>query len=277
MLDIESISSNLELSDDGIWVARSQRDVSYPDDGNEFCFAIEDESYWFSHRNRVVSELVRQHSPGSTFFDIGGGNGCVSHALQSAGIRTCLIEPGLTGARNGRKRGLETVVQSTLEDAGFAANSMPSAGAFDVVEHIEDDHQFLKLLWQHLEPDGLLYVTVPAFEFLWSNDDEHAGHFRRYTRSSLSQLLTQTGFDVLFCSYLFRILVLPIFAVRAIPGRLGFRKSVSPTTTAREHSDGSWMTRRIVKAMLDSEFRRISEGKPILAGSSCLAVARKSA
>lgn len=30
MLDIESISSNLELSDDGIWVARSQRDVSYP-------------------------------------------------------------------------------------------------------------------------------------------------------------------------------------------------------------------------------------------------------
>lgn len=274
-MDIAAITSSLCQRDDGIWVSRRQQDVSYPEDGNDVCFAVEDGSYWFSHRNQVIIHLVDRFSPSSDFFDIGGGNGCVSMALQSSGTETVLVEPGPRGVLNARQRGVRTVIQSTLEDAGFSRQSIPSAGLFDVVEHIEDDTGFLQLVRDYMQPRGALYVTVPAYQFLWSNDDVFAGHFRRYTTSSLSALLTRSGFRVAYCGYLFSFLVLPLAICRSIPSRLGFRKSVPQVTTEKEHGGGNGVARWTVQRLVDSEFRRIKRGKPIPFGTSCIAVAVK--
>ncbi len=181
MIDMTTLASQLCQNPDGIWVASSQRGISYPEDGNDACFELEDNSFWFRHRNRVIVDLVRSFCPDELFFDIGGGNGCVAKALQDAGFRVALVEPGRGGVRNARLRGLETVVQSTLEDAGFAPESIGAAGIFDVLEHIESDGEFASMLHRYLRPDGYLFVTVPAYPFLWSVDDVHAGHYRRYT------------------------------------------------------------------------------------------------
>jgi SAM-dependent methyltransferase len=275
MLDISKITTNLDRREDGIWVARDQRDVSYPEDGNESCFAVEDTSFWFCHRNNVISQLVRKFSPSTVFFDIGGGNGCVSNALQSAGNDVVLVEPGTTGVFNAKRRGVRTVVQSPLEDAGFARESLPAAGLFDVVEHIENDAEFLRLIYDYLQSHGILYVTVPAFQFLWSNDDVRAGHFRRYTTNSLSGLLTQRGFDVRYCSYLFSFLVPPIFLLRSVPSWMGFRKSVSQATTEKEHTVGAGLMNSAIQRLLNFELTKVKNGKPIGFGSSCIAVATK--
>ncbi len=277
MTEIVAISSKLVQREDGVWVAPRQDGVSYPEEGNEACFAVEDASFWFRHRNNVIRQLVRRFSPSSVFFDIGGGNGCVSRALQSAGTEVVLVEPGPIGARNARRRGIRTVIQSTLQGAGFARQSIPAAGLFDVVEHIEDDAAFLRLVSYYLEPRGTLYVTVPALPFLWSNDDVRAGHFRRYTRDSLSALLRQCGFDVLYCSYFFSFLVVPILIFRSVPSWFGFRKSVTPATTRREHTGGVGFVRGFVGKLLRSEVHEIGKGRPIRFGSSCIAVAGKRA
>jgi len=275
MIDVAELSSNLCQREDGIWIARSQREISYPESGNDVCFAVEDKSFWFAHRNRVISELVRRYSPDAAFFGIGGGNGCVSMALQTAGIDSVLVEPGPSGAINAKRRGLNTVIQSTLEDAGFKSASIPSAGAFDVVEHIENDTEFVSQLWDYLAPGGYLFVTVPAFEFLWAFDDVHAGDFRRYTLKSLSQLLTQCGFEVAYSGYLFSFLVPSILLCRTIPSRLGFRKSVSVEMTAREHKGEGGFIRRTMQSLLNAEVRKVESGKSIRIGSSCIAVAKK--
>ena len=179
MIDIASISQNLSLNSNDIWVASNQRDISYPEDGNQACFTLEDSSYWFRHRNDVIAQLVKTFSPQEAIFDIGGGNGCVSYALQSNGLEVVLVEPGQVGVRNAKQRGVRTVIQSTLEDAGFAPQSLPAVGIFDVLEHIELDCDFLQMLYRYLKPDGRLYITVPAFHCLWSFEDVHAGHYRR--------------------------------------------------------------------------------------------------
>jgi SAM-dependent methyltransferase len=274
-VDLSNISSNLVRHGNGLWVARDQRDVSYPPDGNEKSYAVEDSSFWFRHRNQVITALVSCFSPCKTFFDIGGGNGCVAHALQLQGNSVVLVEPGASGARNAIQRGVSTVVQSTLEDAGFSRESMPSVGLFDVMEHIESDGEFLQCIHYFLRAEGHLYVTVPAYQGLWSVDDIQAGHFRRYSAASLRSRLNDSGFDVLYCGYLFSILVPAVFFFRSLPTRLGVRKVVSDSTIRSDHSTGTGMTAAVVNRFLTWELNQIRAQKRIPFGSSCLAVARK--
>ena len=89
-------------------------------------------------------------------------------AIKNAGFDAVVIEPGIQGAMNARNRGLSPVICSTLEDAGFKDHLIPAVGLFDLLEHIKDDISFLKTVKDLLIPGGRLYITVPAYSFLWS-------------------------------------------------------------------------------------------------------------
>jgi len=274
-MDIAAIAPNLSKDAEGIWIASGQGEVSYPSEGNESYFEVEETSFWFRHRNNVITHLVREYSPEKTFFDIGGGNGCVSKALQGVGVDTVLVEPGPQGARNAKQRGVASVIQSTLKDAGFRSGTLPSAGIFDVLEHIELDLNFLQDIYTYLQPRARLYITVPAYGFLWSADDTYAGHIRRYSASSLSLRLMEAGFELTYWSYLFSFLVPAIFLLRSIPSRVGVRKSVSTATTKKEHSIRPGAAGYLLKKCLDLELCRIRDGNRLPVGSSCLAIATK--
>ncbi|MDE2156057.1 MAG: class I SAM-dependent methyltransferase [Xanthomonadaceae bacterium] len=66
--------------------------------------------------------------------------------------------------------------------------------AFDVLEHIEHDRAALMQWREWLAPEGILLLSVPAHARMWTAGDEWAGHFRRYERGPLLQLLRETGF-----------------------------------------------------------------------------------
>jgi len=260
---------------DGIWVHDDVPEVSYPDDGNDGCFQLEEHSFWFRHRNKVIESLVGRFANHSTFFDVGGGNGFVSKGLQNAGYDVVLVEPGAHGVRNGRSRGIKNVVQSVWSPQTVNTGVAAAVGLFDVVEHIEDDLQFLQGVYETLAPDGLVFITVPAFTLLWSSEDVHAGHFRRYRLSQLRALLQKAGFRIEFSSYFFCPLTLPIFLVRSIPSFIGLRTEVDPATTTREHVQNSGLAGRIMGRILSWEASRIAAGKSVPFGSSCLIVGRK--
>ena len=118
MLDIKSISTQLKLGDDGIWFSSDNQNISYPSGGNENCFAIEDNSFWFKHRNDCIISIVRSYPPkdNGTIFDIGGGNGFVSLGLAKAGFDVALVEPGRVGASNAKNRGLKNVICARSEE-----------------------------------------------------------------------------------------------------------------------------------------------------------------
>ncbi len=182
MVDIQSISTGLQLGNDGIWYSSNTEDISYPSDGNDACFAIEENSFWFKHRNNCIASVVKSYPPKSngTIFDIGGGNGFVSLGLANSGFNVVLVEPGKFGASNTKKRGLSNVICATTDTAKFNPHSLPAVGLFDVMEHIEDDLNFLKSIKELMKKNARLYVTVPSYSFLWSAEDVFAGHFRRY-------------------------------------------------------------------------------------------------
>ena len=278
MLEMQSISTGLELGDDGIWYSEETKNVSYPAQGHGSCFDVEEHSFWFKHRNHCISLLARSYPPveNGTIFDVGGGNGFVSAGLANAGFSVALVEPGKIGVKNARKRGLENVVCATTDSAQFKANSLPAIGLFDVIEHIEDDRAFLRSMHHLMKEGAPLYATVPAYSMLWSSEDITAGHFRRYTVKSISNVLEEAGFTVEFSSYIFRFLPIPILLLRALPYRLGLMKAKQPADTlSRDHAAKEGGISKLLNTLLRSEMKILKAGKRMLFGGSCLIVARK--
>lgn len=276
MIDIAAIAPDLRLAEDGIWYSPDTQPISYPSDGNDACFALEDSSFWFAHRNDCIVAAASKFPPpvGGTIVDVGGGNGFVARGLLRAGFEVVLLEPGAAGAHNARKRGVQHIVCATTETARIKNDSIPAVGLFDVIEHIENDGAFLRSLRSKVRRGGHLYATVPAFNALWAKDDEEAGHFRRYTRSSISRTIASAGFEIVFCTCIFRPLPLPIFLFRALPYRLHLDVPSSENKDVRAHQTRGGWAARTLETLLRPELANIRNGKPMRFGGSCLVVAR---
>ena len=259
---------------DGIWRPAQISTVSYPEDGNDTCFQIEEGSYWFAHRNECIRTLLSQFPPGGEVYDIGGGNGFVSLALQNAGIDSVLVEPG-NGALNASRRGVARVIHAALEDTGFAEGSLPAAGAFDVVEHIDDDVSFLRAIQRFLKPGGRFYGTVPALQALWSEEDVHAGHFRRHDQNGISARLREAGFEVEFVAYFFSWLVLPVFLLRSLPFRLRGTPPKPTLDSAKRDHTLPGLLGGAVNLMHAWELDRLRRRRSPTTGSSLIFCARK--
>jgi SAM-dependent methyltransferase len=269
-----ALLDNLKQDEQGIYRSEDKIPISYPSDGNQDCFLLEDNSYWFQHRNRCITSTIRNHPPAGPIIDVGGGNGYVTRGLLDAGFDAVLLEPGAEGAKNGKlQRQIPTVICSTFQSIPFEASSLDAIGCFDVIEHIEDDHGLIENFFHALKPGGLLYVTVPAHQWLWSQSDIHAQHYRRYNRAMIDKLLAGR-FEVIYFSYFFSILSIPIFIFRALPFRL-FTSKGSMLSKKTEHGINKGPGARILKQFLDNENKKIQHGKSIRFGASCLIVARK--
>lgn len=275
MPSISEIAPNLRLDSSGIWSTPSTEAISYPEGGNQACFDLEDSSFWFKHRNACITMAARTFPPPNNgpIFDIGGGNGFVSCGLIKAGFETVLVEPGPAGAANGKSRGIPDVICATTSDAGFKDSTLDGIGLFDVIEHIEDDGQFLTSIKNLLKPEGRLYATVPSYSALWSEEDVLAGHFRRYTLNSICSLIKDAGLTIDYATYFFRPLPAPIFLLRSLPHHLGIKRTPNHEA-AKDHTAGSGTA--LMEGLLKREVRNISLTKPMAFGASCLIVASAS-
>lgn len=270
-MKISDLSNSLSTDADGIFVSEASRAVSYAAEGHAECFLVEDASFWFRHRNDCIAHMIANHQFCGQMLDIGGGNGFVAQRLASEGHSIILLEPGIVGARNARlRRGLNNVVCSTVDDAEFKPNSMGAIGLFDVIEHIDDDREFVRKISPLLTPGGRLYMTVPCHQWLWSQADVDAGHFRRHTSATLQCLLADY-FTIDYFSYFFQSLLVPQLIFRAMPYRLGLSRHALSTDT--EHGGKSGIGLEVINVLLENEAARISRGERLAYGASCLIAA----
>lgn len=273
-IDLGQFAKNLTRAENGLWTSQVSNEVSYPCEAHGLCYEVEDSSFWFLHRNDVISRLVTRYGSGQTIFDVGGGNGCVSLALQNAGMDVVVVEPGLAGTLNALRRGIRNVAHSNLQDAGFTPGSLGSIGLFDVIEHIEDDVKFLTDVREYQAPGGVLFLTVPAFNWLWSDDDVTAGHYRRYSRPAIEGLLKRCGYSIIYGSYFFSFLLPILYVRRSLASKLGKRTSDLESASREDHVVSSSVVRSIISRCTDYEIGRIDRGKSLSFGTSCVIVAR---
>ena len=161
----------------------------------------EDKHWWFASRTRALFSMMDGLVPGhdNRILDVGCGAGNMFHHLSRYGA-VVGIENNPKPIKIAQERGYD-VRLGRAEDMPFAEGSFDLIAALDVVEHCEDDVTVLKECYRVCVPGGLLVITTPAFQWLWSRNDEVNHHFRRYAGSELSDKLDGAGFRVRRLAY----------------------------------------------------------------------------
>ncbi|MFN8443836.1 MAG: class I SAM-dependent methyltransferase [Caldilineaceae bacterium] len=165
----------------------------------------EDRHAWFAGRTRAILkyldlEMGSQKAGFSRkILDIGGGAGNMAHHLAHYG-EVLGLDYNPRPLPVAQRRGLE-VLQGSGTTLPFTDGTFDLVALFDTVEHIPDELAVFDECLRVLKPGGKLIVTVPAFNWLWSYNDEINAHQRRYSVPELRQKLELTGFRVKRISY----------------------------------------------------------------------------
>ena len=156
--------------------------------------ALEDRHWWYKERRALLARELKRLRPGRAL-DIGAAGGGNTRVLRSFGWSALALEYGSEGAEVARERGLD-VIRADARCLPMATGSADLVVAFDVLEHIEEDHVAAGEIFRVLRPGGTALIAVPCDMSLWSAHDVAVGHVRRYTRETLRDVMEKAGFAV---------------------------------------------------------------------------------
>ncbi len=169
--------------------------------------------WWYRARTQLLEAVLAPHAgSGRLLLDVGSADG-PSVGWLRAGHRSITLDLFPDGLEPGEG------VCGSATALPFADGSFDVVSAFDVVEHCEDESLAIAELTRVLEPGGRLLLSVPAYQWAWSDHDVRAGHHRRYTRPRLVRLVESAGLRVDRSTYAF-CAVFPFFAAERLVRRL---------------------------------------------------------
>lgn len=228
--------------------------------------------FWFRSRNRLLIWVLRRYFPhANSVLEIGCGTGFVLAGIQRefpdlllSGSE--LFSEGLSHARK-RLPGV-TLLQMDARHIPFESE-YDVIGAFDVLEHIEDDETVLVQMCRATKPGGGMILTVPQHRFLWSVVDEYSFHQRRYSRRELVAKVERAGLEIVrttsFVSFLLPLMML---------SRVKRRKAEADFDPAAE-LEVNPILNVLLEGVLGVERALIRKGFSLPAGGSLLLVAKR--
>lgn len=161
--------------------------------------ALEHKHWWYRERRRVLARsldaLVRTGEKPGRALDIGAAGGGNTRVLRDRNWDATALEYGEEGAGVARGRNLP-VIRGDAVALPVADEAMDLVVAYDVLEHIEDDKSAVREIARVLRPGGTALIAVPCDMELWSEHDTAVGHFRRYDRDGLLNLLSSAGLRI---------------------------------------------------------------------------------
>ena len=177
-------------------------------------------SYWW-HQSRLnwAEKIIRanfQEPSSLSVLDYGCGTGGFLHQLNSKIKFKASL--GVDTAQEAIKR-TQIYSEYYKKIDPFDLNTIPGKDLIflmDTLEHIEPAPVFLKNLLSRMDNGAHLLISVPAFSHLYSSWDKTVGHYRRYEKKYLTQLIDNAGGAILFKEYTFSYLYPAIMLTRVI-------------------------------------------------------------
>jgi SAM-dependent methyltransferase len=233
--------------------------------------SLESRSFWFRGRNRLVVWALRSYAgDAKRFLELGCGTGFVLRAIREAFpemniTATEVLAEGLSKAA--ARTPDATFLQMDARRIPFVGE-FDVIGAFDVLEHVDEDELVLAQIHTALVEGGILLLTVPQHAFLWSAADDYAHHQRRYSRAELLSKLRASGFTIVRWTS-FVTLLMPLL----LASRFAHRDTVHFDPEAEFRMPRS--TNAILGGVMALERLAIRCGARLPFGGSLLVVARR--
>lgn len=166
---------------------------------------IQDRHWWYEARRQIIAALIKSLKlpQGAKILEAGCGPGANLKMLARFGD-VWGFEPDNFAINHCR---LYSGISPVQLEMGFLPAPIPFdgpfdlIGAFDVIEHVQQDAESLKALFNITKPGGYALFTVPAFQFLWSQHDVVNHHHRRYILPQFEKLLRESGYRITYISY----------------------------------------------------------------------------
>jgi len=241
---------------------------------------LEEEHWWFRGRRAVYLGLLRHHLAGARAtraLDLGCGVGGFLAGLSELAGTVVATDMDRESLRHCRERGFPRSALSDAYALPFADGAFDLVCLFDALEHIPDEARALREVARVLAPGGLAVFTVPAYPFLYANNDRVARHCRRYTRASLRRALVGAGLSIERNThtnvFLFPLILPTVLAMKTWEGLLA--RAPDP-----EHTNLSFPMPRLLHSALAGVFAAelpLTRRFDWPLGHSIMAIARKPA
>lgn len=179
----------------------AERNDGFPPESFAQLFDLEASNFWFRSRNQLITwALSHYFHSAKSFLEIGCGTGYVLDGIQKSNSNLVVHGSELYGhglEHAAARLGEATLLQIDARKIPYQ-NEFDVIGAFDVLEHIEEDELVLAQMHKSVkQSNGGIIITVPQHRFLWSVVDEYSHHVRRYERQELIDKIEKAGFEIL--------------------------------------------------------------------------------
>lgn len=234
---------------------------------------LEAGNFWFRARNNFILWALHKYSSKlQSFLEIGCGTGFVisgiSQSFPEARISGSeYLEEGLVYARQRVPSAEFTQMDARHIPYG---SEFDAIGAFDVLEHIEEDGLVLQQMYKALKPGGIMLITVPQHRWMWSAVDAYACHIRRYGANELHRKVCLAGFEIIRSTSFVSTLLPAMFLSRLLQGNKT-NMSINDVAGLRINP----ILNKIFEWLLNLELALIRVGVSLPVGGSRLLVARK--
>jgi SAM-dependent methyltransferase len=183
---------------------------------------LDERHWWYRARGEILAELVRREvrpPKNAAVLEIGCGTGHNLAMLSEFG-RVDALELDDEARAIAEKRLGRSVMSAPLPELdGVPDRHYDLIGAFDVIEHIDDDNAALASIATKLKPGGKFVMTVPAHQWMWSAHDTVNHHKRRYSKASLKRLVQDSPLRLEKVGY-FNSLLFPLAVAERLSSKL---------------------------------------------------------
>lgn len=217
-------------------------------------YKLEREGWWFKARLSILENYCQAiiTNPDMKILNVGAATGATSEMLSKYGKVTSLEYDEFCCKFLKEKTGIEAI-NASLTELPFENNSYDMICAFDVIEHIENDNKAVEEIYRVLKPKGKYFITVPAFQSLWSNHDVVNHHFRRYKKKQLNKLIESKNLKIDHSTYFNFWLFIPISITRFILNNIPRKKDSNLSGSDNEILQSSNIINRILYRIFHSE------------------------